>query len=255
MKSLVLIFYLLPVAVVSAADNIGKTYHVYHKLGNNDEMKPRGTIQIAPDEDSVLVATLHSDKSAQLDTTAFDNMVESNGLYTVIALEEGDNKKPSKFNTQKYISASVPGCSLRRANLREEISLSISPTGKLLSVSYRPLISPLAPKTCKQLPTLSDKPSSIFSRETNEENMPFKTTVSFDSHNPMMEIPTILPNSRPPPGKSEFVLFCCVLWCVQYEDSAIRILHLNLVLSLCDCLCKPRVLTFVAFTSLQLHKL
>ena len=23
------------------------------------------------------------------------------------------------------------------------------------------------------------------------------------------------------PGKSEFVLFCCVLWCVQYEDSAI----------------------------------
>ena len=26
------------------------------------------------------------------------------------------------------------------------------------------------------------------------------------------------------PGK----LFCCVLWCVQYDDSAIRILHLNL---------------------------
>ena len=31
------------------------------------------------------------------------------------------------------------------------------------------------------------------------------------------------------PGKSEFVLFCCVLWCVQYKDSSIRILHLNLV--------------------------
>ena len=30
------------------------------------------------------------------------------------------------------------------------------------------------------------------------------------------------------PGKSEFV-FCCVLWCVQYEDSAIRILHSNSV--------------------------
>jgi len=30
-------------------------------------------------------------------------------------------------------------------------------------------------------------------------------------------------------GKSEFVLFCCVLWYVQYEDSAIQILHLNLV--------------------------
>ena len=32
-----------------------------------------------------------------------------------------------------------------------------------------------------------------------------------------------------PQGKSALVLFCCVLWCVQYEDSAIRILHLNLV--------------------------
>jgi isopentenyl diphosphate isomerase/L-lactate dehydrogenase-like FMN-dependent dehydrogenase len=30
-------------------------------------------------------------------------------------------------------------------------------------------------------------------------------------------------------GKSALVLFCCVLWCVQYEDSVIRILHLNLV--------------------------
>jgi len=35
--------------------------------------------------------------------------------------------------------------------------------------------------------------------------------------------------SRFAPGKFEFVLFCCALWCVQYEDSAIRILHLNLV--------------------------
>jgi len=209
MKSMIVLLSLLFVVAVSAADDtIGKTYNVFHKLGNNDdEMKSRGTIQIAPDEDSVLVATFHSDKSAQLDTSAFDKMVESNALYTVIVLEEGDNKKPSKSNTQKYVSASVLGCSLRRANLREEISLSISPTGKLLSVSYRPLISPLAPKSCQQLPPLADKPSAIFSRDTNEESMPFKTTVSFDSHNPMMAIPTILPNSRPPPGKSALVLF------------------------------------------------
>ena len=215
-KSIVVTISLLLLVAVSAADTIGKTYHVYHKLGNNDEMKPRGFIQIAPDKDSVLVATFHPDKSDQLDTTAFDKMVESNALYTVIVLEEGDNKKPSKSNTvQKYVSASVPGCSLRRANLREEISLSVNPTCKLLSVSYRPLISPLAPKSCQQLPALADKPSAIFSRDTNEENMPFKTTVSFDSHNPMMAIPTILPNSRPPPGKSALVLFYHMISCVQ----------------------------------------
>ena len=52
-------------------------------------------------------------------------------------------------------------------------------------------------------------------------------------------------------GKSALVLFCCVLWCVQYEDSAIRILHLNFAFDCLDCLCKPHVLTFVAITSLS----
>ena len=54
-------------------------------------------------------------------------------------------------------------------------------------------------------------------------------------------------------GKSEFVLFCCVLWCVQYEDSAIRILFLNLV---CLCAtCKPHVLTYLQSLLFHLHKL
>jgi len=41
------------------------------------------------------------------------------------------------------------------------------------------------------------------------------------------------------PGKSALVLFYCVLWCVQYEDSAIRILHLNLVCIYVIAFCKP----------------
>ena len=49
-------------------------------------------------------------------------------------------------------------------------------------------------------------------------------------------------------GKSEFVLFCRVLWCVQYEDSVIRIT----LVYLCVILpCNPHVLTFVAITSLS----
>eukprot|EP00571_Detonula_confervacea_P000612 CAMPEP_0172320806 /NCGR_PEP_ID=MMETSP1058-20130122/41498_1 /TAXON_ID=83371 /ORGANISM="Detonula confervacea, Strain CCMP 353" /LENGTH=264 /DNA_ID=CAMNT_0013036155 /DNA_START=140 /DNA_END=934 /DNA_ORIENTATION=+ len=164
-------------------------------------MTSRGTIKITPSEaDSGLVASFHPDSSAQLDTAAFDNMVENSALYTLVVLEEGDNTSKS---TQE-VSASVPGCSLRRSNLREEIGLSISPTGKLLSVSYRPIISPLAPKTCQKLKPLSEKPEVIFGRkgENDEElsAMPFKTTVSFESHKPMMAIPTVLPQQRPPPG-------------------------------------------------------
>ena len=52
------------------------------------------------------------------------------------------------------------------------------------------------------------------------------------------------------PGKSVLVLFCCVLWCLKW-----RLGHSNtsfeLSLPLCACLCKPRVLTLVAITSLS----
>ena len=200
------------VTAAVAAEDVGKSYHVYHKLGNSKIITSRGTIKIAPsDDDGVgLVATFHPDNSAQLDTAEFDNMVESNALYTIIVKEGvNDDDAPqsiSNNNSQQHVLASVPGCSIRRSNLREEIGLSINPTGKLLSVSYRPIISPLAPKTCQNLPSLSEKPDAIFGRKTGEDNdegtsaMPFKTTVSFDSHTPMMVIPTVLPQQRPPPG-------------------------------------------------------
>ena len=50
----------------------------------------------------------------------------------------------------------------------------------------------------------------------------------WDKNDPRGKRPSPL-QSAAATGKSEFVLFCCVLWCVQYEDSAFRILHLNLV--------------------------
>jgi hypothetical protein len=187
-------------ASVVSSSGIGKTYQVYHKLGNESKMTSRGKITIAPpsDEDSIgLVATFHPDSSAQLDMALFDAMVENGALYTVIVSEEGVD------TTTTSVVASVPGCSIRRSNLREEIGLSISPTGKLLGVSYRPIISPLAPKTCQQIKPLSEKPEAIYGRGGTEtvSSMPFKTTVYFESHKPMMEIPAVLSQTyRPPPG-------------------------------------------------------
>ncbi|KAL7443773.1 hypothetical protein ACHAXH_009582 [Discostella pseudostelligera] len=202
--------------VISASSDVGKSYHVYHKLGDSSTMTSRGHISIAPsdEENNIgLVAKFHPDNSAQLDTTSFDAMVEKGDLYTIIILEdEGDSPPPvSSYPPQtgsQFVSASVPGCSIRRSNLREEISLSISPTGKLMSVFYRPIISPLAPKTCHHLKPLSKKPETIFGKmggETNENSlhnnsMPFKTSVSFDSHTPMMVVPAVLTQQRPPPG-------------------------------------------------------
>ena len=205
-------------------NTIGKSYNLYHRLGNESKITSRGTIKIAPSEDDAdgghLVATFEPDGSARLDSVAFDSMVEDGALYTIVVLESGGGRYddasktlpsvtsyPPSSNDARYVSASVPGCSLRRSNLREEIGLSVGPTGKLLGVSYRPMISPLAPKTCRTLKPLSEKLEAIFARRGEDEvddggggGMPFKTTVSFDSHKPMMAIPTILPQQRPPPG-------------------------------------------------------
>lgn len=212
MKSIISIISLLFIGgVVCSASAIGKSYHVYHKLGDSSSMTSRGHIRIAiSDDESIgLVAKFHPDSSSQLDIASFDAMVVKGALYTIIILEDdGDNQSsvlsypPSKGS--HFVSASVPGCSIRRSNLREEIGLSISPTGKLMSVSYRPIISPLAPKTCHQLKPLSEKPEAIFGKDENiahtNNSMPFKTTVSFDSHTPMMVVPAVLTQQRPPPG-------------------------------------------------------
>eukprot|EP00581_Thalassiosira_minuscula_P010456 CAMPEP_0183710542 /NCGR_PEP_ID=MMETSP0737-20130205/6252_1 /TAXON_ID=385413 /ORGANISM="Thalassiosira miniscula, Strain CCMP1093" /LENGTH=315 /DNA_ID=CAMNT_0025938835 /DNA_START=99 /DNA_END=1046 /DNA_ORIENTATION=+ len=189
--------------VIATPSDVSQTYHLYHKLGNDSRLAPRGTIKIAPsDEGDGLVATFRPEKSFQLDTVAFDSMVESSALYKLLVLEDGE-KPPSSLSHNHHVSASVPGCSLRRSNLREEIGLSVGPTGKLLSISYRPIISPLAAKTCQNTMPLSEKPDAIFGRKGEGGGalaMPFKTTVSFDSHKPMMAVPTVLPQQRPPPG-------------------------------------------------------
>lgn len=155
---------------IAIASDIGKSYQLYHKLGSQSELTPRGKILISPSDNdgNSLSATFIKDNSAKLDTNAFDSMVDSNALYTVVVIEDGDDKSSlslSSLNGASHVSASVPGCSLRRSNLREEISLSISPSGKLQSVSYRPLISPLASKSCDNLKSLSEKPEAIYGRE------------------------------------------------------------------------------------------
>ncbi|EED93442.1 predicted protein [Thalassiosira pseudonana CCMP1335] len=203
--SLLVVLVLSSIGCINALD-ARKSYNLYHVLGNESKPTPRGTITIAPsDGEGSLVATYHPDESAQLDISSFDSMVDSGGLYTLLVLEEGD----SPSNNGHHVSASVPGCSLRRSNLREDISLSLSPTGKLMSVSYRPLISPLAAKTCDKLKPLAEKPEAIFGRNINEDGgesskgnlMLFKTTVGFEGSKPMMTIPTVLPQqTKPPPG-------------------------------------------------------
>lgn len=75
---------------------------------------------------------------------------------------------------------------------REEISLSMSQTGSLLSLSYTPLVSPLAAQ-CHELQPLS-------SSTNNDREYKFQTLISYSTATPGMALPKILPKMKTPPG-------------------------------------------------------
>lgn len=59
----------------------------------------------------------------------------------------------------------------------------------MISVAYTPLVSPLAPKTCEDLPALSE-----------ESSFQFTSKIEYETAVPGMVLKTILPNYQPPPG-------------------------------------------------------
>lgn len=75
-------------------------------------------------------------------------------------------------------------CTLRS----DEITLSFGQQGHVISVAYSPLVSPLAPKTCEELPAAPP------------QDVKFQSKVEYETATPGMSLKTILPNYQPPPG-------------------------------------------------------
>jgi len=113
--------------------------------------------------------------------SAVDDMVASNSMYTIQVVDDA---------TGQAAMASVPGCDVRRANFREELELTLSEKGSLVSVTLIPLVSPLAPP-CASLGPLADAEGAV---------PEFQTTVSYETSKPGMTVPLVLPKVKPPPG-------------------------------------------------------
>lgn len=161
-----------------------KTFQIYHALKPNT-FTPRGTIEISSDEEGSIVSTFQSDESISLDDEVLeglDAIVSNNGFYR-IKLEDKDSGAA--------VIASVPACDVRRANLREQIGLTLGNTGSIISLSYKPLVSPLAAQ-CHEL--------NSFMESKQDKEYKFKTTVNYSIATPGIAIPTVLPNSNPPMG-------------------------------------------------------
>ena len=72
---------------------------------------------------------------------------------------------------------------------REEIALTLGNTGSIISLSFKPLASPLAAPCHEQQPLTK-----------NEKGYKFRTSVSFSTSKPALTIPAVLPSTKPPPG-------------------------------------------------------
>ncbi len=162
-----------------------KTFQIYHSLSPNEEFTPRGSIQFTTsDEDpnkGINVSTVTDDNCfSNAFTTAFQDLMATNGLYRVKVVDEDSGHS---------VLASASACDVRRSNWREEIGLSLGDSGSLISISYKPIVSPLA-LSCKDLPPLEDGASSL----------EFKTKVTYSTASQGMTIPLVMPQNRPPPG-------------------------------------------------------
>jgi len=169
---------------------INKKYKVYHSLRpttNPHYFSPRGHITLDAYADTVATSFEESNENSCLYDSLgdIDSLVQSNGLYRLKIVDE---------ETNRSVIISVPSCELRRSNFREEISLTIGATGDLLSASYNPLVSPLAP-SCHDLPPLSATNDS-----DDTEKLSFKTIVRYTTAAHAMSLPIVMPQMRPPLG-------------------------------------------------------
>lgn len=178
---------------VCSADQ--RTYTVYHRLGAAvGGFSERGSIVLSTDANtgdgdsndtnsasaSALTVTA-TNAAGCVVPSAVDDMVASNSMYTIQVVDDA---------TGQAAMASVPGCDVRRANFREELELTLSEKGSLVSVTLIPLVSPLAPP-CASLGPLAEAEGAV---------PEFQTTVSYETSKPAMTVPLVLPKVKPPPG-------------------------------------------------------
>eukprot|EP01083_Nonionella_stella_P013007 36736_1 len=186
------------ISIVNAAEadakvQVLKTFKVYHSLSPNAEFTPRGTIQFTSSADGSgsgsLESTMQHEESCLAGEDISNDMaalIASNGFYRVKIVDEQSGTSAL---------ASVPACEVRRSNFREEIGLSIGNTGSLISVSYKPVVSPLA-ASCHELP-----PMHMHNNDSDSaKELEFKSLITYSVASQGMPIPLVMPQQRPPPG-------------------------------------------------------
>lgn len=169
-------------AVVAAT---GPTWAVYHSWDGGHHYSRRGTLQWTGEE-------FQLDNHEQLTKEQVTAMMDFGWYHVKIDTMDGED----------YIMATVPACSLRRANFKDEFTLLLprvvasstsnnNPELHITSLAYTPLVSALAPKSCQD---------EFYETNALSDSISFTSKVTAHLDTPGMKLRTVLPKIKPPPG-------------------------------------------------------
>lgn len=178
----------VPPLTTNPDPKVQKVYKIFHAFGlldetNKDVFELGGTILLEQEEGSTEAVveqevTIEGRSAEQLDARG-----KENEWVRVKVVEE---------DTGRSASTILSACELRRSNLRVELTLTLGMTGSILSLSYTPLISPLAP-SCHSFPTFSSLADA-------NQGLTFHTKVTYTTGTPGMTLPQVLTSNPPPNG-------------------------------------------------------
>jgi len=203
--SLALLLLLATAACSSSAEaSKTKTWTLYHRIltpaaaasANTavNEWSVRGTIELAVHDDDVDAAadtaaddedvTIKVENTAAALTEQLAQSLTSASsvsyyqLKLVEVTQQQQNNNNNNNNNNHQVLTSVPACNVRRANFRDEFVLQLQPgTARALSLSYLPLVSPLAPPTC-----------DAYQGKLPETTLQFESKVSWETAVPGMVV-------------------------------------------------------------------
>jgi len=181
-----------------------KSWTLYHRIltpggtrssSAEESWDERGTIELVVDpEEEVVVTVVNKEGALTSDLAQALTATATATAYYQLKLVENSSK------TSANVLTSVPACHVRRANFRDEFVLQLQPgTAKALSLSYMPLISPLAPPTCDAY------------HQSLPETLAFDSKVTWETAIPGMKVgapvvtadptkPQAAGHVKPPPG-------------------------------------------------------
>jgi hypothetical protein len=131
-----------------------KSWSVHHRvfspgMSSTSDWSLRGSIQLIVDPNAEERISVKIDNTSEL-TRDLAQSLSSAQFYQIKLQETG------AVGTAEILT-SVAACDVRRANFRDEFVLQLHPSSaQALSVTYMPLISPLAPDTCDEYKSLPE---------------------------------------------------------------------------------------------------